>query len=572
MKYRIKKIYLILLLISIFFTSITTVANSSNKQYSQDTISNYLSGILSTNQNATNKAYKYFNRVQPLKDIHKNFNIQFIKTLILLEKFEEAFAFSKSIWVKEESIFEVDLLLGINSFINKDYLNAEMYFARLNKTPQVNFFYEDFLSNILITWVKASQNNKKDTFSFFDKIPNRYENLKKIQNSFLQCYFDAPETFISFKELISDEEYSFVRYSFFLANYLLAKNNELEAKKIIEDSSKAHSSNLLIKQSKNFILNKNIKKIRNSFNCQKSKDSISEIFYIMANLYSTQRDYKTSNFYLKISLFLNKKFTSNKTLLAENYFYQKKYESSKKVYKTIKTIGPIYSWHASKKLASISIDQKGKKNSIDILEKEFSNLKNPNYNHYYEMANFYKDNENYKKSIKYYSLALQDLKKDHPLFPKILDRRGTSYERNGEWEKGEQDLMQSLKILPDQPYVLNYLAYTWIEKKININKAIQMLIKATELRGNDGYIIDSLGWGYYASKNYIDAEKFLQKAVELKPQDPTINDHYADSLWMVDKSIQARYFWNYVLGLSTVSEEQKNNINKKLIFGINNKS
>ena len=275
-----------------------------------------------------------------------------------------------------------------------------------------------------------------------------------------------------------------------------------------------------------------------------------------------------SNFYLQISLFLNNKFLANNALLAENFYYQKNFKAAKKIYYSLKSIGPIYSWHASKNIASILLSEKGKKYSINSLEKDFNLFQNPNFEHYYELANFYKDNEYYKESIKYYSLALKEIKKDHFLFPKILDRRGTSFERLGDWENAEKDLIESLEILPDQAHVLNYLAYTWVDKGINLDKGLEMLKKANELKKNDGYIIDSLGWAYYAKKNYIKAELFLQRAVELLPSEPVICDHYADALWMLNKNIQARYFWNYALKLNGVEQELKAIISKKLIFGI----
>ena len=151
------------------------------------------------------------------------------------------------------------------------------------------------------------------------------------------------------------------------------------------------------------------------------------------------------------------------------------------------------------------MDIDGEKKSISSLKKEFNLIKKPNFQHYYELANFYKDVEDYKNSIKYYSLALSNIEKNHKLVPKILDRRGSSYERLGEWDNAEKDLMKSLKISPEQPYVLNYLAYSWIEKEVNLDKALDMLKRATKLKENDGYIIDSLGWGYYAMKNYTNA-------------------------------------------------------------------
>ena len=571
MKYFIKKIYSILFLVTILVSGTETFSKGSKIEYSEDNISNYFSGIISANQDYTRAAFKYLNKVQSLKNSHSNFNVQFIHTLILLEKFKQAFAFSKSIWRADELFFEADLLLGLESFINKDYLNAEKYFKRLNKISRYNLLFEDFLGNFLLAWSKAAENNKKDSLKFLDKIPERYSNLKQIQNSFLQCYFDTSETQATFEHLIDNEDFTFSRYNFFLANYLLFKNKNIEAKKIISLSRKTYNSNLLIEQAENFILTENNKKIKNFFNCRNPRDSIAEIFYIIANLYSTQKEYKLSNFYLKISLFLNNKFTPNKTLLAENFFYQKKYKLSKKIYNSLKSIGPIYSWYASKSIAIILSDTEGKEYSASNLENEFNLLSNPNFKHYYELANFYKDNEYYKESIKYYSLALKNIRQDHSLIPKILDRRGTSYERLGDWEKAEKDLTESLRILPDQAHVLNYLAYSWIEKKINTGKALKMLKRATKLRKNDGYIIDSLGWAYYANKNYVDAEKFLQRAVELMPLDPIINDHYADALWMLSKSIQARYFWKYVLSLDNAEERLKDNVGKKLIFGINKK-
>ena len=571
MRYFIKNIYFILLLITILFLDTETFGKDSKVKYSRNNISNYLSGIVSVNQDYTNAAFKYLNKVQSLKNDHSNFNVQFIRTLILLEKFNQAFAFSKDVWLEDEYFFETDLLLGLEFFIKNDYLNAEKHFERLNKISHYNLLFEDFLGNILIAWIKASENNKEDSFKFLDKVPERYHNLKKIQNSFLQCYFDTSKTQIAFEQLMNNEDSDFSRYNFFFANYLLFKNKNIEAEKVINLSRKTHKSNLLIKQTENFILTGNSKKIKNLFNCKNPVDVIAEIFYVIANIYSTEKNYQLSNFYLKISFFLNNKFTPNKTLLAENFFYQQKYELSKKIYNSLKSIGPVYSWYASINLAIILSDIEDKEYAVFDLEDEFNLLLNPDLEHNYELANFFKDREYYQESIKYYSLALQNIKQNHFLFSRILDRRGTSYERLGDWDNAEKDLKESLRILPDQPHVLNYLGYSWIDRGINIDKALEMIIRANELKKNDGYITDSLGWAFYVKKNYIDAEKFLQRAVEILPLDPIINDHYADTLWMLNKHIQARYFWKHVLGLDSVEQKLKDNVSKKLIFGITKK-
>ena len=140
--------------------------------------------------------------------------------------------------------------------------------------------------------------------------------------------------------------------------------------------------------------------------------------------------------------------------------------------------------------------------------------------------------------------------------------------RTGQWEKAERDLLDSLKANPEQAYVINYLAYSWIEQGVKIQKSLSMLEKANKLRSNDPYIIDSIGWAYYLINDFNKAEKFLKRAVELMPDDPIVNDHYGDILWKLNRKIQARYFWNYVLGLDDVDEEIKQKINIKIVEGL----
>ena len=570
MKHFIKIFYLILLLTAVQFIGQISFSKEAKIKYSKKDISNYFSGIVSSRQKNDDAAYEYFDRVKSLKNIHSNYNNQFIYTLISLGKFNKAFEFSRDVWIEDEFFFETDLLLGLNSFINKDYVNAEKYFKRMNIFSQNSFKFEDLIGNVLIVWSKASQNNYKESFQFLNTISPRYNNLKKIQNAFLQCYFETPKVEQSFRSLTENKEIDFSRYNFFLANYLLHKNKVKEAKKVIIDGRTKYDSNLLIKQSEIFFQNEKSEKIKNFFNCKNPKDSLAEFFYIMANFNSTEKDYELSNFFLKISFFLNDKFTPNKTLLAENLFFQKKFKETIKIYELIKSIGSDYSWHASKNIALVLSYNEDKEGAVSIFKEEFDLLKNPNFEKYYELANFYKDNEYFEESIKYYSLSLDKIEKNHHLIPKILDRRGTSYERLGDWKKAEKDLQKSLEISPNQAHVLNYLAYSWIEGNKNLDMALEMLEEASSLREGDGYIIDSLGWAHYAKKNFFEAEQFLQKAVEILPLDPIINDHYADSLWMVNKNIQARYVWQYVLGLDGVDQKLKDKINQKLIFGINN--
>jgi len=571
MKLFIKTIYLLLIFGLFLLNPPNGFSRDSVSKHTKEEISNYLSGVFSLSQNNTERSFHFFNKKRSISKIHPNYNVNFIKSLVLLGRFEEAFDFANSIKKENEFFFELDLLLGLEAYIKEDYKLAQRYFARLNQTSISNYLFEDFFGNILISWIKASENKKEESFKFINKIPKRYKSLNLINESFLNCYFQTGKTEDFFKQVIGDKDLR-SRYNFFLANYLISKNKISDAKVFFNKIAKSYNSTLLIRQTNDFINQNQSNKIKNFFDCKKPTHSIAEIFYVLANMYSTQKDYQTSNFYLKISLFLNNKFQPNKILLAENYYFQKKYDLSKKTYNSVKKIGSVYSWFASQSISAIIEKTESKDKSILYLKKEFSLLENVNFIHFYDLANHYKDNENYEDSIKYYSLALESADKESELMHKILYNRGICYERNKQWKKAEKDLLESLSLFSEQPYVLNYLAYTWVDKKINIEKALGMLEEAVRLKENDGYIIDSLGWAHYRNKNYVEAEKFLQKAVQLLPLDPIINDHYADVLWMLNRNIQARYFWKHAVSLDDIDIDVKEKINKKLIFGISNKS
>ena len=137
----------------------------------------------------------------------------------------------------------------------------------------------------------------------------------------------------------------------------------------------------------------------------------------------------------------------------------------------------------------------------------------------------------------------------------------------GDWKQAEKDFLDSLKVKPNQAYVINYLAYSWIEKGINIEKSLKMLEEANRLRSNDGYITDSLGWALYKLKKYNKAKEYLKKAVQLMPSDPIVNDHFGDILWMNGDKLQARYYWKYVLNLENAEDDLKDEIMKKILNG-----
>jgi tetratricopeptide (TPR) repeat protein len=133
--------------------------------------------------------------------------------------------------------------------------------------------------------------------------------------------------------------------------------------------------------------------------------------------------------------------------------------------------------------------------------------------------------------------------------------RGICEERSKQWSKAEADMRKALELQPEQPHVLNYLGYSWIDQGINLDEGMKMIKRAVDQRPDDGYIVDSLGWAYYRIGNYEDAVKNLERAIDLKPEDPTINDHLGDAYWRVGRTLEAKFQWSHARDLKPEPED-----------------
>ncbi len=403
---------------------------------------------------------------------------------------------------------------------------------------------------------KKILNDKKD-----------YGKFSTISETFQKCYLGEEKTDVFFQKLFNDPQNDYTRYIYFYLSYLISENRFNEAKKISDEIQYINTS-LLLSQGKNWIENGNFKKFSEVFSCKNHNDVISEFLFLISNLYSSKDEFDRSNFYLNLSIYLNPKFVFNLSLIAENQYLNKEYEKTKKTLKNFKKENNFYYWFRVKKEAQIIAKQRNKKESLNYIKFEFDKIENPNKKHIFDIANFYKNAKYYDEAIKYYSKILNLINDNSEIKSDVLYRRGGSYERIGNYERADQDLLLSLEINPDDAYVLNYLAYSWLERNYKIKDAIKMLETAYASESDDPYIIDSIGWAYYLINDFVKAEKFLKRAVELMPEDPIVNDHYGDILWKLNRKIQARYFWLSVLNLKDTEKEMKEKINRKIIDGL----
>ena len=557
---KLLKFILILLLYQSPLYSKSTTLNDFNTRF----LSNYFSGIVAYENSDNSQALKFFNSSKFLIKQHDAYLERYTFSLVLEGKVKQAINQIKQNSTKANSnFFQANLLLAIDSLKKNDYKKSEDYINRsyefINNDKFALIIAETFKQYLYVFKEKKLSSTKKTfgNFSFINEV-------------FQRCYLNDKNTKNYFDKLVNsqnDADYS--RYIFFFINYLVENNKYEEAKQITDNFDYLNSS-LLISQGKKWIEDKKFESFKEIFSCTNSSDIVGELFFLVANLYSSQDDYEKSNFYLNIANYLNPKFTFNLSLLAENHYLNKDYANTQKTLEIFDKNDEFYYWFRLKKEAQIISKNFDEDASLNFINLKFEGIDSPNEKMIFDIANFNKNAKRYSEAIKYYDQILLNIDKNSELYAEILYRRGGSYERSGDYKRADKDLLKSLEINPDDAYVLNYLAYSWLEREYKIDIALGMLEKAYAARSNDPYIIDSIGWAYFLVNQYEKAENFLKRAVELMPQDPTVNDHYGDILWKLDRKIQARYFWLSVLNLEEAEDEMKKNIQEKLIDGLKN--
>jgi tetratricopeptide (TPR) repeat protein len=178
-------------------------------------------------------------------------------------------------------------------------------------------------------------------------------------------------------------------------------------------------------------------------------------------------------------------------------------------------------------------------------------------------GNMQRGREKYDEASRLYSRAIDRLDEPARQDWTLFYSRGITYERTDQWPKAEADFKTALELFPDQPLVLNYLGYSWIDMGIQLEPALKMIRKAVELRPNDGYIVDSLGWAFYRLGRYEEAVVELERAVALRSSDPIINDHLGDAYWKVGRVLEAQFQWRHARDLGAEADELEL-INRKI--------
>ena len=554
--------FFIFLLFFLLYQSVSISKINEIENFNQKYLSNYFSGIVSLKNEETEASFKFLENSYPISETHKNYLKNYLVSLVMNRQVDKAIKKIKDNEVNTEIFLEKEVLLFVDSIKKKNFIKSQSHMTNLENSPEINDTISVILYETLKNYIRVFKT--RDSSSYLQK---NFGELDEINLIFLNCYLDKNQTIQLFDKFIASDGTN-SRYIYFYIDHLLEKKKLKEASIITNKISDLDSS-LLLSQIKYWSKNSEYEEINNLFSCNSEKDLIAEFFYLIASLYSSQGQYFESNFYLILSDYLNPKFYPNSALLIENYVDNKRYKLAKKELGKITKKNLLFDWFKIKKKASIiEAEEEEEQNALKFVKKNYELLNSANAKIKFDMANILRNFKDYKYSIKIYSDLIEKNNFNNEEFADLYYKRGTCFERMKNYKKADEDFLNSLKLDPNDAYVLNYLGYSWLERSYKINEAMKMLQKAYDLMSNDPYITDSIGWAYFLLKDFKNAKKYLQQAVKLMPYDPIVNDHYGDVLWRLEKKIQARYFWNGALKLDGVDEEMRKKIKNKLVYGL----
>lgn len=295
------------------------------------------------------------------------------------------------------------------------------------------------------------------------------------------------------------------------------------------------------------------------------QEGAAEVLYTMGGIMLGADAGGDAVVYLQMALYLKPDFAEAAMALGDAYADLQQYAPANGAYGRIMP-GSIFYERAQLHIAA-DYDHMGKLNeSVAMLDTMAKNAPG-NPDALVIKGDLLRMHGRYKDAVAAYTQGLNRIKEPKSIHWPILFARGACLERLGKWAEAEQDMQRALALMPDQPDVLNYLAYGWLERGRHVAEARSMIEKAVKARPDDAQIVDSMGWALYLSGDYEGAAEYLEKAVELLPGDATVNDHLGDVYWRLGHKTEARYQWERSLGCSP-DTKMADSLHKKLKDGL----
>jgi tetratricopeptide (TPR) repeat protein len=471
---------------------------------------------------------------------------------------EEAVKFAERIVQVDRNHRIARLVLGVRAIKTKQYQTARTHLAQSVRGP-----IADLTATLLSAWTLQGANESKNAVEGIDKLagPDWYSIFKDLHAGLILDLAgnkkDAGKRF----ERTNKQDPGALRVVEAYARWASRNSGKAEALKIFEAFDKLLPQHPLIVRS--------IEDLKKSDQLPPlvttPQAGASEVLYGLGASLGRQGGEDLAMVYLQLALYLTPQQPLALLSLADLYEQLKKPQYAIKVYERVPQGSPLRrnaEIQMAINLDSLDRTDEARGHLDKLIEQRPKDIEAIT-----ALGNILRGRKMFAECAEVYGKGIATIAKPEKPNWTIFYFRGICYERSKQWPKAEADLKKSLELFPDQPHVLNYLGYSWVDQGVNLDEGMRMIRRAVDQRPDDGYIVDSLGWAYYRIANYDEAVRYLERAVELKPEDPTINDHLGDAYWRVGRALEARFQWAHARDLKPEPEELAK-IEEKLASGL----
>ena len=427
------------------------------------------------------------------------------------------------------------IVLGLRDFRNRHYANARKNLAVAAYTP-----VGELTSNLLIAWAWAGEGELNPALKVLDKLDSNesFANFKAFHSGLIADFLgNAIRAEASYKKAYEQAGTS-LRVTQAYGNFLERNGRPQEAVKVYTTFLDGDSNPLVAealagaqagRKPPAFILTPGA--------------GAAEAMFSLATSMTDEQTIDTALLYAQLALSFNADKPVVLTLLGDIYEDMKLPGKALDAYSKIPDTSPL---RANSDM-EIAINLQRLERKDDALAKLNGLIaREPgNYDALVTLGNLYRNNEDYANAAKAYDRAIAVITTPEANNWRVYYYNGISYERQKNWDVAEKQFRRALELSPGEAMVLNYLGYSLVEKKLNLQEAMAMIRKAVDLKPNDGYIIDSLGWAYFQLGDYEQAVTSIERAVELLPADPIIGEHLGDAYWRVGRKLEAKFQWQH---------------------------
>jgi tetratricopeptide (TPR) repeat protein len=505
---------------------------------------NYLSAIVAGASRDTHAASTFFR--EALRDDPRNQELverAFVSALAN-GNMPDAFALAKRVLVRDPKNGLAHLVLGVEAIKEHKFDKAR---AALDGALDRQ---RDITSTLLTAWTYAGAKNERKALSTVDTLrEDAFAVFRDYHAGLIADYAgDRAEASKRFKASYAGEKNT-LRLADAYARHLVMRGDREEAKRIYKAFDEVAPNHPIVVAA---LADLDAEKPLPSF-AHSVEEGAAEVLYGLGAVGGRQGDELASLIYLRLALYLAPNNALATITLADIYERMKQEEAAIELYASVPADSPLRI--NAEVQSALLLESLGKsKEATEHLQAVV--VAHPkNQEALTALGNLQRSRKLFDESVSTYTKVLDLQAKPEKNQWLLYYYRGIANERRKNWRTAEADLKKALELFPDQPLVLNYLGYSWVDQGINLDDAFKMLRRAVDLRARDGYIVDSLGWAYYRLGRYDDAVRELEKAIDLKPSDPVINDHLGDAYWRVGRKLEAQFQWNHARDLNPEPDE-----------------